>query len=251
VWGSLTLLVEWEKLETIGAYKFLDPDHVPNLMAGHIRLGSLRHYRKVEDRKLRDEMEGAQNYFQSEKITIDPRTGEGEPVRAKLAAIGIHARGRTTFVNSSFESQVGPMHIFSYSVGSLPKLAAQWTNYDGCVEIIDQERFAQSVLESGVLHSGPVIMPVRQMFRGILHGAVSYDAIPLDIVREEVSEPSPFRKGPAFSDERESRLALQGPVIELPDVIYVKIPNPNEVFQVVSSGLAGPYCRTSLGAPVS
>jgi len=225
----------WHGMSSFGAYKFVEPEHIPNLMSGHIRLGSLEHYQDVERPEIRDEMEGAQKYFQSRTVVVDPNTEDGRQLQRKLAEVRVVAGPGTTFENCTFENRLTSLHVFCYSVGPLAELTKHWFDYHGCVEIVDQELLARSIFDNGILYSGPLVMPVKQAFRRIERGSVIYDAGPRDIVTEEPVAVSPLRKERRFAEDREVRLVFENNEIELPKIVYVTIPNPTDVFRMLIS----------------
>jgi len=217
-----------------GAYKFLDAEHVDSMMSGRIRLGSLDSYRKVEDPSIRDEFEGRQVLFQSQTIRVQQGLSVN-PYRSNLIKVGIGTNGPVNLIASGNQAirSAPRMHIFCYSEGLLDDLASYWSGRTGCIQLLDPDKLMRTMLDYGRVTVSAQETGTKPIFTHVERGPVMYDAAPVDFSKTWIPPASGFKKRREFAAEKESRFAFCNRFENLPDVIFLTIPNPSDHFVVI------------------
>lgn len=152
----------------------------------------------------------------------------------------INNGGKIEIANVSFVHQLAPLFIYSFSNGELPEMKTRMCveaqePYDACLQILDPAVLAQAICDSGETSDG---QPFRAQFIGIRHEPVRYEAVSQNIMSANAIPPSPFRKAPHFSLQREERFVLV-PKSDIDlgiDRITIRIPNPSKYFEEVFRG---------------
>jgi hypothetical protein len=227
-----------------GVYKFIHASRMDDVLDGLIKVGSLTHYRKLEETQwIADKLEG-RVVLDAGGITITQDTNELDQMLPPSLA-GRHAvaesGGTITYAPGVRITIEHPeVYIFSASNGKLAELRRVMCDgadepYDACIQIFDLRHLAHRLFHRGVV---PELDGARMsdLFQSFECSQVAYDVLLRSRGSSRAPEVSPFLKNVFFAAQQEARIVLY-PRRSIPSSTFVvRVPRANQLFKEVFRG---------------
>lgn len=212
-------------------YKFLRSEHLPALLGGSVRLGSLGYYRLLEG------LSGDDWIGDKSEARVNAQIADG----LYTAPGGGHIR----FTNCT-PLVTGDGYVFSFSRGDFDPLSALFQQsrpgmdgYSGCVRVLDADRLRHALARGTIANGALAGSTLHSLGRVELQEVTYKDSPPLQLHPfGALPKGNPFLKSAKFSTQSEVRICVQ---CETPtDALTIQIEDADEIFSVVSIGLDPP-----------
>lgn len=208
------------------AYKFLNADDVPKMMAGSILMRPLRYFRDIEAKMGTWIGDGLEN---SVEITLSRTHGLTYDEAKSVMPPGysfddtgfpLNITEGVRFIYESGDEKF----VFCISVGDFGHLREAMCvrsernpqPYDACVEIMYVKSFFQHIVNTGMIGQARFL----DVFEPPGLGKVRYEDVSRSVASLPLAEPDPFRKRRQFQFQSESRLVAT-PRTVLTDAVKV------------------------------
>lgn len=217
----------------MGIYRFMESQHIGQLLKGELRFTALSYYRLLE-KVYQDHWIG--DCHEGHTITrIDTELISGQDdcgMRQKLADLKILS-GDSTSVKMSGVQYIDRVDgfILSFAVGELEDLSKRMSrgSYDACAVFNDIHLIAKIVYETGLTSDG---CAVSDVFFPPEVGPVTYDGNEVDLSSSDGHLPaSPLLKRKMYKDQQEWRIYFRPRVLMDLDVVTVSADFPDGCIQ--------------------